>query len=153
MSAATPWTIAAVREALQTRKISARELTKEFYARIGRLNPELNAFLALSPERAYAAADRVDATVAQGTPLPALAGVPAAVKDVLSTRGVRTTCGSKILENYVPAYDATAIERLEQAGMQSSALPAPAPANATASQQRPSPVPNDGSARQNPCAA
>ena len=49
-------------------------------------------------------------------PLPPLAGVPVAVKDVLSTRGVRTTCGSRILENYVPAYDATAIERLEAAG-------------------------------------
>jgi aspartyl-tRNA(Asn)/glutamyl-tRNA(Gln) amidotransferase subunit A len=116
MSPATPWTIAGVREALQAKKISARELTKEFYGRIERRNPELNAFLTLCPERAYAQADRVDASIAQGRALEPLAGVPVAVKDVLSTRGVRTTCGSKILESYVPAYDATAIERLEDAG-------------------------------------
>ena len=116
MSAGTPWTIATVRDALLAKKTSARELAKDFYARIERRNPELNAFLALCPERAYAQADRVDAAVAQGQPLPPLAGVPVATKDVISTRGVRTTCGSKILENYTPPYDATAIERLENAG-------------------------------------
>ena len=116
MSAGTPWTIATVRDALLAKKTSARELAKDFYARIERRNPELNAFLALCPERAYAQADRVDAAVAQGQPLPPLAGVPVATKDVISTRGVRTTCGSKILENYTPPYDATAIERLEKAG-------------------------------------
>ncbi|MFY9801730.1 MAG: Asp-tRNA(Asn)/Glu-tRNA(Gln) amidotransferase subunit GatA [Candidatus Acidiferrales bacterium] len=116
MTAPAAWNIASVRNALQTKQISARELTREFYARIDRRNPELNAFLTLSPDRAYAQADRVDASIAQGASLPPLAGVPVAVKDVLSTRGVRTTCGSKILENYVPAYDATAIARLEQAG-------------------------------------
>ncbi|MGA7914426.1 MAG: Asp-tRNA(Asn)/Glu-tRNA(Gln) amidotransferase subunit GatA [Candidatus Acidiferrales bacterium] len=116
MTAAPSWTIASVRQALQSKKISARELTKEFFARIARRNPELNAFLTLCPERAYAQADRVDAGIAQGSHLAPLAGVPVAVKDVLSTRGVRTTCGSKILENYVPPYDATAIERLEAAG-------------------------------------
>jgi aspartyl-tRNA(Asn)/glutamyl-tRNA(Gln) amidotransferase subunit A len=116
MSAVTPWTIATVREALQTKKISARELAAEFYGRIDRRNPELNAYLTLSPERAYRQADRIDASVARGETLPPLAGVPVAIKDVISTRGVRTTCGSKILENYVPAYDATAVERLEQAG-------------------------------------
>jgi aspartyl-tRNA(Asn)/glutamyl-tRNA(Gln) amidotransferase subunit A len=116
MSAATPWTIATVRDALLTKRTSARELTNEFYARIERRNPELNAFLALCPERAYAQADRVDAAVAKGQTLPPLAGVPVAIKDVISTEGVRTTCGSKILENYTPPYDATAIERLEKAG-------------------------------------
>jgi len=116
MSAGTPWTIATVRDALLAKKTSARELAKDFYARIERRNPELNAFLALCPERAYAQADRVDAAVAKGQPLPPLAGVPVATKDVISTRGVRTTCGSKILENYTPPYDATAIERLENAG-------------------------------------
>jgi len=116
MSPATPWTIAGVRKALQAKKISARDLAREFYAQIDRRNPELNAFLTLCPERAYAQADRVDASIAQGRALEPLAGVPVAIKDVLSTRGVRTTCGSKILENYVPPYDATAIERLEGAG-------------------------------------
>jgi aspartyl-tRNA(Asn)/glutamyl-tRNA(Gln) amidotransferase subunit A len=113
---ATNWTIEGVKEALAAKKISARELAAEHYSRIAARNPQLNAFLALSQERAYAQADRVDGLVAAGKPLPPLAGVPIAIKDVLSTRGVRTTCGSKILEHYVPPYDATAVERLEAAG-------------------------------------
>ncbi len=113
---ATNWTIEGVRESLAGKKLSARELAAEHYKRIAARNPELNAFLALSQERAYAQADRVDALVAAGKPLPSLAGVPIAIKDVLSTRGVRTTCGSKILEQYIPPYDATAVERLEAAG-------------------------------------
>src|ERR1700688_826625 len=80
------WTVASVREALTAKRISARELTTEFYARIEKRNPELNAFLALCPERAYAQADRIDASIADGESLPELAGVPVAVKDVLSTR-------------------------------------------------------------------
>jgi aspartyl-tRNA(Asn)/glutamyl-tRNA(Gln) amidotransferase subunit A len=117
MSASPTWTIAGVRDALLARKTSARELAEDFYARIEQRNPELNAFLALCPERAYAQADRVDAAVAKGQPLPPLAGVPVAIKDVISTESVRTTCGSKILQNYTPPYDATAIERLVKAGV------------------------------------
>jgi aspartyl-tRNA(Asn)/glutamyl-tRNA(Gln) amidotransferase subunit A len=116
LSAATTWTIAGVRAALQAKKVSARELAGEFYARIDSRNAELNAYLTLSPERAYAQADRVDAAIARGDVLPPLAGVPMAIKDVISTRGIRTTCASKILETYVPPYDATAVERLENAG-------------------------------------
>ena len=116
MSATTTWTIAGVRAALQSKKLSARELTGEFYARIDRRNAELNTYLTLSRERAYAQADRVDAGIARGETLPPLAGVPIAIKDVISTRGIRTTCASKILETYVPPYDATAVERLEKAG-------------------------------------
>jgi aspartyl-tRNA(Asn)/glutamyl-tRNA(Gln) amidotransferase subunit A len=112
----TRWTIDTVREALTGRNISARELADEHYKRIDARNPELNAYLTLSPERAYAQADRIDALVAAGKPLPVLAGVPMAIKDVISTRGIRTTCGSKILEHYVPPYDATAVERLEAVG-------------------------------------
>src|SRR3984957_18138814 len=110
------WTIDAVREALAAKKISARELAADFYKRIRDRNTELNAYLTLSEGRAYEQADRMDALVAAGKPLPSLAGVPIAIKDVISTRGVRTTCGSKILENYLPPYDATAVERLEAAG-------------------------------------
>ena len=110
------WTVSSVREALAARRISARELASEFLTRIEKRNPELNAFLALSPERAYAQADRIDARIAAGEILPSLAGLPLAVKDVLSTRGVPTTCASRILEGYRPPYDATAVERLENAG-------------------------------------
>ncbi len=116
MTAAPTWTITSVRDALLAKKTSAHELVKDFYDQIERRNPELNAFLALCPERAYAQAGRVDAAITKGQPLPPLAGVPVAVKDVISAQGVRTTCGSKILENYTPPYDATAIERLEKAG-------------------------------------
>jgi aspartyl-tRNA(Asn)/glutamyl-tRNA(Gln) amidotransferase subunit A len=116
MSATSTWTITGVRDALRTKEISARELTKDFFSRIENRNRQLNAFLALSLDRAYAQADRIDAMIANGNALPPLAGVPIAVKDVISTRGIPTTCGSKILESYNPPYDATAIERLERAG-------------------------------------
>src|SRR3982074_3736576 len=112
----TTWSIDGVKEALAAKKISSRELAADFYKRIESRNPELNAYLALSPERARRQTDRIDALVAEGKPLPPLAGVLVAVKDVISTRGITTTCGSKILQNYVPPYDATAVERLEAAG-------------------------------------
>ena len=116
MSATSAWTITSVRDALRTKQVSARELTEDFFARIENRNRELNAYLALSHDRAYAQADRIDAMIARGESLPALAGVPIAIKDVISTRDVTTTCGSRILETYVPSYDATAVERLERAG-------------------------------------
>src|SRR6516164_3139350 len=116
MSAPSPWTVASIRSALEAKKISARELAEEFLSRIERRNSDLNAYLTFSPERAYAQADRIDRAVASREPLPALAGVPIAIKDVISTRGLRTTCASKMLENYIPPYDATAVERLDQAG-------------------------------------
>jgi aspartyl-tRNA(Asn)/glutamyl-tRNA(Gln) amidotransferase subunit A len=116
MSATTAWTVASIQAALQTKKISAREIAAESYAEIDRRNPELNAYLTLAHERAYAQADRVDAAMARGKKLPPLAGVPVAIKDVISTAGVRTTCGSRILESYIPPYDATAITKLENAG-------------------------------------
>jgi aspartyl-tRNA(Asn)/glutamyl-tRNA(Gln) amidotransferase subunit A len=113
---AEKWTIDGVRDAIAGKKISARELAAEHYERIEARNPELNAFLALSPERAFAQADKIDALVGAGKPLPALAGVPIAIKDTISTQGTTTTCGSKILEHYIPPYDATAVTRLEAAG-------------------------------------
>jgi aspartyl-tRNA(Asn)/glutamyl-tRNA(Gln) amidotransferase subunit A len=110
------WTISSVQEALAAKKISARELAAEHFKRIDAGNRELNAFLALSEERAYWKADEIDRMISAGQPLPPLAGVPIAIKDVISTKGIRTTCGSKILEHYVPLYDATAVTRLEAAG-------------------------------------
>jgi len=109
-------TIDGVREGLAARKFSARELTAEYLARIAAKNAGLNAYLTLAEERALAQADKIDTAIFAGEDLPILAGVPIAVKDVISTRGVRTTCGSKILENYVPPFDATVVERLEAAG-------------------------------------
>jgi aspartyl-tRNA(Asn)/glutamyl-tRNA(Gln) amidotransferase subunit A len=112
----TNWMIPTVRAALETKSVSARELTADFYKRIEARNPELRAFLALCPERAYAQADAIDMLIGQKKPLPPLAGVPMAIKDVISTRGIPTTCGSRILKTYTPSYDATAVERLARAG-------------------------------------
>src|SRR5258708_12010750 len=109
------WTIEGVREAVAAKKVSARELAREFYKRIEARNAELNAFLTLSPERAYAQAQRVDAMAAAGKALPPLAGVPIAIKDVISTRGIRTTSCSNIPEKYLPPSAPTAAPRPPQA--------------------------------------
>jgi aspartyl-tRNA(Asn)/glutamyl-tRNA(Gln) amidotransferase subunit A len=109
-------TISSIREGLLKKEFSALELTTEALAFAERENPKTNAYLLLSPERALEAAARVDEKLAAGEAPGPLAGVPIAVKDVILTKGLRTTCGSKMLEHYIPPYDATAIERIEAAG-------------------------------------
>ncbi len=109
-------TIDAARSAVQERKTTATALAESCYARIEKADPQIGAFLTLSKERALAKASEIDALAAKGEKLPPLGGVPVAIKDVLVTRGVRTTAGSKILGNYVPPYDCTAVARLEAAG-------------------------------------
>jgi aspartyl-tRNA(Asn)/glutamyl-tRNA(Gln) amidotransferase subunit A len=95
---------------------NAADIAKSFYGVIEDKNPKINAYLALSQERAFAQAERVDSAAAKGEPLGPLAGVPVGIKDVLATRGVATTAGSKILEGYLPPYDCTAVARMEAAG-------------------------------------
>jgi len=109
-------TIPAIREGLKSKAFSAVELTRQFLELAERENPKTNAYVLLCPERAYAAAEKVDQKIAAGHDPGALGGVPIAVKDVILTKGVRTTCSSKILANYIPPYDATAVERIEAAG-------------------------------------
>ncbi|MGH9643143.1 MAG: Asp-tRNA(Asn)/Glu-tRNA(Gln) amidotransferase subunit GatA [Terriglobales bacterium] len=105
-----------IRGAISERRTTAFALAEEFFARIKKEDANIGAFLTLSQDRAVAQADRIDKLAAQGKPLPPLAGVPVAIKDVMVTRGVRTTAGSKILENFIPPYDCTAVARLEAAG-------------------------------------
>jgi aspartyl-tRNA(Asn)/glutamyl-tRNA(Gln) amidotransferase subunit A len=109
-------TIDAARSAVQQREITAMALAEAHYARIKQEDGQIGAFLTLSKERALEQADRMDRLVADGKTLPPLGGVPVGIKDVMSTRGVRSTAGSKILENYIPPYDCTAVARLEAAG-------------------------------------
>lgn len=109
-------TIDAVRSSIQERHTTALALAEAHYARIKERDGEIGAFLTLCRDRALAQADRIDRMAEEGEPLPPIAGLPIAIKDVMSTRGVRTTAGSKMLEQYIPPYDCTAVSRLESAG-------------------------------------
>ena len=109
-------TIEAARAGVQARKTTAISLAEAFYAKIDKTDPEIGAYLTLSKDRALEQAARMDSLAAKGEELPPLGGVPVGIKDVMVTRGVRTTAGSKILANYIPPYDCTAVARLEAAG-------------------------------------
>ena len=109
-------TIPGARAAVQERKTTATALAESFYQKIGKDDPQIGAYLALCRERAISKATEMDALAAKGENLPPLGGVPIAIKDVLVTKGIRTTAGSKILGNFIPPYDCTAVARLEAAG-------------------------------------
>ncbi len=111
-----PKTLAELRAELESGVTTAADRAAFYYDRIAAVNPHLNVYLSLSKERAMEQAARVDALAAKGDPLPALAGVPVGIKDVLTMRGVAATAGSKILQGYRPPYDCTAVARLEAAG-------------------------------------
>jgi len=109
-------TIDSIRAVLLGKKRSAEEIAREALKFAEAENPKTNAYLTFAPERALNAARAVDQKIAAGEDPGPLAGVPIAVKDVILTRGLRTTCASRMLENYVPPYDATTVIRIEQAG-------------------------------------
>jgi len=109
-------TIEAVRTAIAEKQTTAAALVEQFYAKIKADDADIHAYLTLSKDCAFAQANYIDGLVGKGAPLPPLAGVPIGIKDVMVTRGVRTTAGSKILENFIPPYDCTAVARLEAAG-------------------------------------
>ena len=100
---------------LRAGRLSSVELTRHFLDRIERLNPSLNAFVTVAAESALDAAARADRAIAAGTAGP-LAGIPIAHKDIFCTQGLRTSCGSRMLDRFVAPYDATVVERLAAAG-------------------------------------
>ncbi|HEY8477573.1 MAG TPA: Asp-tRNA(Asn)/Glu-tRNA(Gln) amidotransferase subunit GatA [Chloroflexota bacterium] len=104
-----------MRRLLEARQVSAEEVTRAHLERIQRLDPQLQAFVTVTSELALDQAREADRLLAQGAHLPLL-GVPVAIKDVICTAGVRTTCSSRMLERFVPPYDATVMERLRAAG-------------------------------------
>ena len=99
-------------EKLVNKELSSVELTNALYERIDEVEAKVNAYVTLDKENALAQAAKVDAKIAAGEKLAPLAGIPGAIKDNISTLGLRTTCSSKMLENFIPIYDAHVIEKL-----------------------------------------
>lgn len=115
MNALHELTIHQARELLGKKKISSEALTKSVLERIDAVNARLNAYITVTADDAMAQARRADEAILRGE-AASLTGIPLAVKDLICTRGTRTTCGSKILENFIPPYDAAVIQKLRRAG-------------------------------------
>src|SRR4051812_2773605 len=108
-------TIEIARGLLARREVTSVELTEAALARIEAVDGELHAFLRVDPDLALLQAQHADERIARGEAGP-VTGIPMGLKDILSTRGIPTTCGSRILADYVPQYDATVVARLREAG-------------------------------------
>jgi len=107
-------TIHELHDLLVKKEVTSREATESHYRRIRELDGKIGAYLLLTEEEAYRQADQVDHKIARGKEIDDLAGIPLGLKDILCTKGVRTTCGSKILGNYVPFYDGTVVRKLKE---------------------------------------
>jgi len=112
----TALTIHELGERFRRRELTPSEATRAYLERIEALDPQVRAFLTITREQALRQAAEADARFGAGRPRSPLDGVPIALKDVLCTRGIRTTCGSRILESFIPPYDATVVARLAEAG-------------------------------------
>lgn len=113
----TTLTIHELQELLQRREVTAGEVLQAFLERIAREEAKVQAYMSVGEREAVRGAARVDQRRDRGEPVGPLAGVPLAIKDVICTQGIPTTCSSKILEGFIPPYDATVVRRLDQAGM------------------------------------
>ncbi|MCR3922099.1 MAG: amidase family protein, partial [Firmicutes bacterium] len=109
-------TVAAALDKLNSGEVSARELTEAAFARIDAVDETVKAFMTLTRDEALSAAAMVDVKRKNGEKLGPLAGIPMVLKDNMCTKGVRTTCSSKILHNFMPPYNATVAELLQNAG-------------------------------------
>lgn len=109
-------TITEIAEAVRTKKVSAKEVTQHFQKRIETLDGKLNSF-SLRSESALAEAEAIDSRIFKGEDVGLMAGVPFGIKEMFCTKGLRTTAGSKILENFIPPYDATVVKRLKKQGI------------------------------------
>lgn len=110
------FTIASARNGLQNKEFTCLELIESVYGRIRKHDGNIHAFLTFTEEAALEQAKEVDRKIKRNEPLAPLAGIPLAVKDVICTKGIRTTAASRILEEYIPPYDATIVARLKEAG-------------------------------------
>ena len=109
-------TLSELAKKLRAKEFSVTELTKSLLSRIEKSQPTLNAFITVTAESALAQAKVAESTLASGNASP-LTGLPLAHKDIFCTQGVKTSCGSKMLDNFVSPYDATVVEKLSAAGM------------------------------------
>ena len=100
-------TFADLRQKLKSGEVSSKELVQEKINRIKELDPTLNSFLTVNTDQALTKAENIDKQIASGEHLPPLSGIPLAIKDNLCTKGIKTTCASKILDNFVPPYEST----------------------------------------------
>ena len=105
-----------IRKALDEKEISVRELTDEYYSRIESADNKLDCFITLSKEEAYKACETAQEKINKGE-AKTLTGIPMAIKDNICTEGVKTTCASKMLENFIPPYNATVMDKLENEGI------------------------------------
>src|SRR6266545_4987224 len=103
-------TIHELHEKLKRKEVSSVEATRSLLSRIDAVEDRVNAFITVTPEEALKDAEAADRRIAAGN-MDILTGIPVALKDIFLTEGIRTTCGSRILENFIPPYDATSVQK------------------------------------------
>jgi aspartyl-tRNA(Asn)/glutamyl-tRNA(Gln) amidotransferase subunit A len=110
-------TISSVHNSLVNKEYSSEELTNSYLDEIKKFNKDLNIYLTVTEKEAVSQAKKIDENLRENSDVPVLAGVPAAIKDIIITKDIRTTASSKILENFVPPYESTTTDRLNKQGM------------------------------------